>query len=337
MNVAVVGATGYLGAELLRLLVDHPTFKVGAVQAGASAGTPIAQHYPGLASAYGSTMVTGVDPDVLAGHDIVFIAVPSGASQPLVRDLVGKVGLVVDLGADFRLKDPAMYPTWYHFVHEAPELLETAVFGLVELGRDALRGAQLIASPGCYVTAASLALAPVIEAGLIERTGIIVDAASGTSGAGKELRASSHYAWVNENFSAYGLLTHRHTPEIEQTIGAQVLFTPHLAPMTRGILATCYGRPIRRTSTTELIDLYRERYRNDPFIDVTEDSPSTRETYGSNTVRITARYDERTSTVLVLSALDNLTKGGAGQALQAANVAIGIDETAGLPKVALLP
>jgi N-acetyl-gamma-glutamyl-phosphate reductase len=244
---------------------------------------------------------------------------------------------VVDLGADFRLKDASAYEQWYHFSHQYPALLEEAVFGLPELFRSDIVGAHLIASPGCYVTAASLALSPLVRAGVVETTGIIVDAASGTSGAGKEPRADLHYAKVNESFSAYGLLNHRHTPEIEQTIGAQILFTPHLAPMTRGILATCYARPTGVTSTEALLELLANAYAGEPFIAVSEEAPSTRDTYGSNVVRLSARYDARTNTVLFLSALDNLTKGGSGQALQATNIALGLEETMGLPRVALLP
>ncbi len=268
---------------------------------------------------------------------MVFVAVPSGRSQELVASLVDRAGCVVDLGADFRLKDAGAYDTWYGFTHSAPELLARSVYGLPELFRKELAGASLVASPGCYVTAASLALAPLVAAGAIERTGIIVDAASGTSGAGRALSPETHHGAVNESFTAYKLLNHRHTPEIEQTIGAQVLFTPHMAPMTRGILATCYGRASGPTSTEEVLAVLSTAYAGEPFVQVVEEVPATRETYGSNNVRITARYDARTGHVLVLSAIDNLTKGGSGQALQAANVALGLPETAGLPRVAVTP
>ena len=337
MKAAVIGASGYLGAELLRLLASHPDLDVALAQADSSAGKRPGDLYAGLSTGYPNLVLDPLDPERARGCDVVFIAVPSGHSQRIVASLLGKVGLVVDLGADFRLKDPAQYQQWYHFTHDYPDLLKEAVFGLPELFRKSLVGAKLIASPGCYVTAASLALAPLVAAGVIETTGIIVDAASGTSGAGKEPRSNLHYAKVNESFSAYGLLDHRHTPEIEQTIGAQILFTPHLAPMTRGILATCYARPVREISTEALLDVLGTAYDGEPFIHVSEEAPSTRDTYGSNVVRLTARYDHRTNTVLLLSALDNLTKGGSGQALQAANIALGLDETIGLPLVALLP
>lgn len=337
MKAAVIGASGYLGAELLRLLVGHPDLEVVVAQADSSAGSRPGDLYAGLSVGYPNLVFSQIDPAEADGCDVAFVAVPSGHSQAIVSSLLDKVGLVVDLGADFRLKDPAAYDQWYHFTHQYPELLAEAVFGLPELFRKSIVGAKLIASPGCYVTAASLALAPLVGAGIIAKSGIIVDAASGTSGAGKEPRPDLHFAKVNESFSAYGLLTHRHTPEIEQTIGAQILFTPHLAPMTRGILATCYARPVGTPSTDSLLGVLAAAYEGEPFIHVGEEAPSTRDTYGSNVVRLSARYDERTNTVLVLSALDNLTKGGSGQAIQATNIALGIKETTGLPLVALLP
>ena len=255
----------------------------------------------------------------------------------VVPEIARAGALVVDLGADFRLKDASLYPVWYGWEHTEPELLAAAIYGMPEFFRPELAGARLIASPGCYVTAASIALRPLVEAGVIETSGVVVDAASGTSGAGKEPSPAMHFATVNENFTAYGVLNHRHTPEIEQVIGAQVLFTPHLAPMTRGILATCYARPAAPTSTGAILDLYRDRYADEPFVEVSEAIPATRHTYGSNRIHLTARYDERTGTVLTISAIDNLTKGGSGQAIQAANVALNLPETMGLDSAPVLP
>lgn len=334
----MIGASGYLGAELLRLLAGHPEIDAAVLQADSSSGALLAELYPGLAAAYGDRRLEALAPAALADCDVVFVAVPAGRSQGIVAELAGAgVRCVVDLGPDFRLKDAALYPQWYGFAHEAPALLAEAVYGLPELFRAALPGARLIAAPGCYVTTASLALAPLVSAGLIETSAIVVDAASGTSGAGRAPTPGTHHATVNESFSAYKVLAHRHTPEIEQVIGATVCFTPHLAPMTRGILATCYGRSARPTSTEEVRAVLRDAYEGEPFVQVVETPPATRDVHGSNCARISAHVDARTGLVLVLSATDNLVKGGAGQALQAANVALGLAETAGLPRVAVTP
>ena len=337
MKAGIVGATGFLGAELLRLLAAHPHFEVAAVQADSSAGRSLTSIYPGLRSAYGELVVERFDGESLAGCDVVFVALPSGLSQRVIPDLARKTPLVVDLGADFRLKDASLYEEWYGFTHQCPELLAESTYGLVELNRKALSNARLIAAPGCYVTAASIALAPLIDAELVDPSWVIVNGASGTSGAGKEPQPSTIHSQVNENYVAYGVTTHRHTPEIEQATGASVLFTPHLLPMTRGILVTMYVKPTTTITTEEILDFYRTRYATDEFVFVTDELPATRHTYGSNNVHIGARFDVRSGTLILFSALDNLTKGGAGQAIQAANVACGFDEGAGLPKVALLP
>lgn len=335
MKAAVIGASGYLGAELMRLLAAHPDLEVVAAQADSSAGNAVAALYPNLEPAYHDLSYSVLDPGSLAGVDVVFIALPSGHSQAVVAALVDRVRLVVDLGADFRLRDESLYPLWYGFEHSSPGLLARSAYGLPELFRSGLEAASLVAAPGCYVTAAAIALAPLIKEGVIERGGVIVDAASGTSGAGRAPTADTHHAAVNENFSAYKVLTHRHTPEMEQATGAQILFTPHLAPMTRGILATCYGRASSAAATA--LEVLADSYAGEPFVRVSAVPPSTREVYGSNTVRVTASHDERTGHVVALAALDNLVKGGAGQAIQAANVALGLEETTGLPTLGLVP
>jgi N-acetyl-gamma-glutamyl-phosphate reductase len=244
---------------------------------------------------------------------------------------------VVDLGADFRLRDPAVYERWYGEAHVAPDLLERFVYGLPELQRDAIVKAEAVAVPGCYPTAAALALAPLTEAGVVEPTGIIVDAASGVSGAGRALKHGTHFGTANEDFTAYGLLDHRHTPEMEQSVGATLLFTPHLAPMTRGILATCYARPTGSTSTEELLALFGAAYADEPFVVAGPSIPSTKATWGSNCAHLTARYDERTGWVVVIAALDNLVKGAAGQAVQCANLVLGLPETSGLSAIGVYP
>jgi N-acetyl-gamma-glutamyl-phosphate reductase len=347
-RVGIVGASGFTGAELLRLAATHAGFDVVLATGDTQAGTAVADLYPSLAVAHPDLVLTPYA-DGLAdeyGLDLVFCGLPHGLSQTIVPGLLAGGRMVVDLGADFRLKDPALYPQWYGAEHTAPHLLAGAVYGLPELFRSelaALGGSGLVATPGCYVTTATLALAPLLAAGLVEPTGIVVDAASGVSGAGRPPKPTTTFCTVDEDFTAYGLLDHRHTPEIEQNLthvaGAdvQLLFTPHLAPMNRGILATCYARPTAATTTAELRDVLHGAYDPEPFVVVRHDPPSTKVTLGSNAVHVTAYADERTGWVVALAALDNLTKGASGGAIQAANVALGLPEATGLPMAGLYP
>jgi N-acetyl-gamma-glutamyl-phosphate reductase len=335
-RIGVVGASGFAGAELLRLAAGHPGLDVVVATGDSQAGTPVAALYPSLAAAYGDLTFAPVDLDLLDGLDLVFCALPHGASQALVPDLRHRTKAVVDLAADFRLKDPALYPRWYGEPHTAPELLAEFAYGLPELFGADLPGASLVAAPGCYPTAAALALAPLVRAGLVATEGIVVDAASGVSGAGRD---KYPFCGTDEDFAAYGLLDHRHTPEIEQAVGASVLFTPHLAPMNRGILATCYARPAAGTAPTtdEVLACLADAYADAPFVVVTERPPSTKATLGSNTAHLTARADARTGWVVALCALDNLVKGASGQAIQCANLVLGLPETTGLPTVGVYP
>ena len=339
ISVGILGASGYVGAELMRICAAHPEFKVIYATGDSQAGTLASLLYPSLTAAYPNLVFNEYSKDAAIKCDVVFLALPHEASLEIVPELVGNVRLVVDCSAAFRLKDASLYPTWYGFEHTQPAALEAAVYGLPELYRSELKQAKLIATPGCYVTAASLALAPLVKAGVISTTGVIVDAASGVSGAGRAAKNSNLFCTVDEDFTAYGLLDHRHTPEIEQVTGAQVLFTPHLAPMNRGILATCYARPVdaKTTSTASLLAVLSRAYVKEPFIVVRPSSPSTKATLGSNSAHLSARYDERTGYVIVLCAIDNLAKGAAGGAVQAANVALGLDETFGLSKVGMFP
>jgi len=339
MKAGILGASGYTGSELLRLLAGHPEFEVALATAHSHAGEAVGIHTPSLAAAYPGLSYEESDPARFDGLDLVFCGLPHGESQRIVPELRARVGLVVDLAADFRLKDAALYPQWYGEEHRAPEFLAEAAYGLPELFREGLAGTTLVAAAGCYPTAAGLALAPLVRTGLVESTGIVVDAASGVSGAGRGLKESLHFGTVDEDFSAYGLLTHRHTPEMEQIIGGEVLFTPHLAPMTRGILATCYARPAVGTNpTTDIVmAALHDAYDAEPFIVVTDDPPSTKATAGSNAAHVTARVDARTGWVLTLCALDNLVKGASGQAIQCANAALGLPETTGLPMAGVYP
>ena len=337
LKVAVFGASGYAGAELLRLAANHPAMDVVIATADTQAGGRVRDLYPSLAQAYPSLVLTPADAGEADGLDLIFLALPHGASQHLVPSLLERNGTVVDLAADFRLNDPALYPEWYGEEHHQPGLLRDAVYGIPELFRESLPGARLIAAAGCYPTAAALALAPLARSGFIERTGVLVDAASGVSGAGRAPKANTHFNAVDEDFTAYGLLRHRHTPEIEQAAGVQVLFTPHLAPMNRGILATCYARPSEGRSGDDPLKVLRDFYAGEPFIVVDDRSPSTKATLGSNCAHLTARMDARTGWVVAIAAIDNLTKGAAGQAIQCANIALGLEETTGLPVTGLYP
>ena len=343
-KVGIVGASGYGGAELLRLCAGHPDLDVAVAAAGAQAGAMVAAHTPSLAAAYPTLTYQPTDAAALDGLDVVFLALPHGQSQHLVPDLVDRVGVIVDLAADFRLADPGLYPTWYGEEHLVPDLLGSFAYGLPELHREELVGARRIAAPGCYPTAALLALAPLVEAGVLalaESGGppLVVDAASGTSGAGRAPKEHLHFAAVDEDFVAYGLLDHRHTAEMEQGLGTPVLFTPHLAPMVRGILATCYARPADpgALTTEDAMQLLHDRYDDEAFVVVADAPPSTKAASGSNTAHLSVRVDPRTGWVVVLSAIDNLIKGAAGQAVQCANLALDLPEGAGLPLVGVYP
>lgn len=344
-RVGIVGASGFTGAELMRLIAGHPEFEIVVATGDSQAGTAVAQLYPSLAAAYGDLVFEPFHPGLADEHqlDVVFCGLPHGTSQEIVPGLLNNDRVVVDLGADFRLKDAGLYPAWYGVEHTVPHLLAEAVYGLPELFRTELATAKLIATPGCYVTTATLALAPLLAAGLVEPTGIVVDAASGVSGAGRVPKPANSFNTVAENFVAYAMLDHRHTPEIEQNLThaagteAQVLFTPHLVPMNRGILATCYARPTESVTTEALRAVLHDAYGSEPFVVVLDEPPSTKATLGSNTVHVTAYADQRTGWVVALAALDNLTKGASGGAIQAANVALRLPETTGLPIVGLYP
>jgi N-acetyl-gamma-glutamyl-phosphate reductase len=336
--IGIIGASGYTGAELLRLCAQHPEFQVQFATGDSQAGTAVAELYPSLAGAYGDMVFQRWAPELLDDVEAVFLGLPHGTSQTIVPDLLGRVRVVVDLGADFRLRTSDDYVQWYGEAHTRPDLLDRFVYGLPELHRDALRTTDCVATPGCYPTAATLPMAPLVRAGLVQADRIIVDAASGVSGAGRPPKPNNTFCAVDEDVTAYGLLTHRHTPEMEMNIGATVLFTPHLVPMNRGILATCYGQPARAGLTTsDVLEALGEFYADEPFVVVSERSPSTKATLGSNMAHVTARVDERSGTVLGLCAIDNLGKGASGAAVQCANLALGLDETAGLQLVGTYP
>jgi N-acetyl-gamma-glutamyl-phosphate reductase len=342
-RAAVVGASGYSGAELLRLLAAHPEIEVVHVTAEANAGARVDRLYPSLGSAYGGLEYAPYASADVAGLDVVFLGLPHGESQRLVPELVDQVGHIIDLGADFRLSAPA-YERWYHEAHTAPGLIDRFTFGLPELFRDDIAHLAHVAVPGCYPTAVVLALAPLLAGGLVERNGLIVDALSGVSGRGRGLSAPSLYSEANENASPYGLLTHRHTGEMEEALGrvagapVTVSFTPHLVPMTRGLLATCHARPATNGLTTAgLLERYHEYYADAAFVSVLDDPPTTKATLGTNAAHVTVRFDDRTRSALALCALDNLGKGAAGQAVQCANLVLELPEATGLSTIGVVP
>jgi len=338
IRIGIIGASGYTGAELLRICAQHPEFQVAFATGDSQAGTAIAELYPSLAGAYGDTAFVRWSIDLVEDVDCVFLGLPHGTSQSIVPDLLDRVRVIVDLGADFRLTTSDDYVQWYGAAHTRPDLLDRFVTELPEMYREQLRTTDCIATPGCYPTAASLPMAPLVKAGLLRPGRIIVDAVSGVSGAGRPPKPNTTFCAVDSDVMAYGLLDHRHTPEMEMNIGAQVLFTPHLVPMSRGILATCYGEPSHDGLTTDdVLSALSEFYEGEPFVVVSERSPSTKATLGSNTAHVTARVDERTGTVVALCAIDNLGKGASGAAVQCANLALGLDETTGLQLVGVYP
>ena len=332
IRVAILGASGFVGGELLRLCALHSGLRPARLAGESAAGAPRASVHPHLALDYPDLAVERLDDSIFDDVDLVFAALPHGHSQKIAGAILDRGIPFVDLGADFRLDDPAAYETWYGEKHEAPDLLGSFVYGIPEINRQAIRGAKAVAAAGCYPTSAILALNPLM--GLVEPGSVIVDAASGVSGAGKALKESTHFNSVDENLTAYGLLTHRHTAEMEMVLGVRTLFTPHLAPMNRGILATCHA--VAKEPCDPLAVL-REAYTDEPFVSVSDRPPSTKWTLGSNAVHLTARYDERTGRILALAALDNLVKGAAGQMIQCANLMLGLEETAGLPKSGIYP
>jgi N-acetyl-gamma-glutamyl-phosphate reductase len=331
IRTAILGASGYVGGELLRLLAAHPALAATRLYGDSRAGQRVSTVHPHLAASYPDALMENFEDD-LSAIDLVFAALPHGHSQKIAPTILESGIPFVDLGADFRLSDAGTYEGWYGHKHEAAELLGSFAYGIPELNRDAIRGAKAVAAAGCYATAAILALKPLT--GLIKSDSIIVDAASGVSGAGRELKEATAFNTVDGSLAAYGLLNHRHTAEMEMALGGPVLFTPHLAPMARGILATCYAEA---NGVCDPLAALAEAYANEPFITVSNEPPATKWVSGSNGVQVTARYDERTNRVLALSAIDNLGKGAAGQMIQCANLMLGLEETAGLSTIGVYP
>jgi len=334
IRAAILGASGFVGGELMRLIAHHPAIEVGVAFAASNAGQPVAAVHPHLALAYPDSRFAAWGGGGLADCDLILAALPHGETQRMADDLLEPGIPLIDLGADFRLDSADDYQRWYGEPHQRPELLPTFAYGLPEFFRETIKASKRVAAPGCYPTAASLALKPLVDAGAIAAKGIVVDAASGVSGAGRAASAGTHYCAVDGSYRAYGLISHRHTVEMEMVSGAGVLFTPHLLAASRGILATCYAPA---PEPCDPLAILRDAYAAEPFVHVGETPPETKWATGSNAAFLSARYDERTGTVIALAAIDNLGKGAAGQMIQCANLMLGLDEQAGLSTIGVYP
>jgi len=341
IKVGIVGGTGYTGVELLRLLARHPQVALTAITSRADAGTRVDAMFPSLRG-YVDLCFSHPDQADLAGCDLVFFATPNGIAMQQTRALLDAGVKVIDLAADFRIQDIAVWEKWYGMTHACPDLVAEAVYGLPEVNRAAIRQARLVANPGCYPTAVQLGFLPLIEAGLVEVSGLIADAKSGVSGAGRKAEVPTLLAEAADTFKAYGVPGHRHLPEIRQGLarmaGGEVglTFVPHLTPMIRGIHATLYGK---LKAEADLQALFEQRYASEPFVDVLPagSHPETRSVRGANTCRIAVHRPQGGDTVVVLSVIDNLVKGAAGQAVQNLNIMFGLPETTALEVVPLLP
>ena len=338
VRAAIIGSTGYGGVELIRLLLQHPQVDITSVISSSQAGAPIADGFPHLTQIV-TDRLDGIDiASIRDKADVVFTATPHGVSAALVPQLLEAGLRVVDLSGDFRLKSGETYERWYKHAPADDALLERAVYGLAEVYGDRVKGSDFISNPGCYPTAALLGLVPAVHNKLIRPGSIIIDAKSGVSGAGRGLSMTSHYSEVNENFFAYKINRHQHTPEIEQTLsdiaGEQVTitFTTHLVPMTRGIMCTTYAEPTGEHGIQSFLDAYRSYYEGKPFVRIRDEGkfPATKEVWGSNYCDIGLAVDDRTGRVTIISVIDNLMKGAAGQAVQNLNLMSGWDESLGL-------
>lgn len=345
IKVAVVGANGYTGGETVRLLARHPAVEFTALTSRQFAGKNIAEIFPALRGILDITLVEPNVDEISETSDAVFLAIPHTQAMPMVASLIGKGARVLDHSADFRLNDAKVYEKWYSADHTEAALLEKSVYGLPELHADEVRDAQLVALPGCYPTGALLALAPAVKHGLIDLDSIVISSMSGASGAGQKPTQRTHYPETADNVVAYGVTTHRHTPEIEQEISllageqVQVLFTPHLIPANRGILSNVTARAASETTTEKLAEIYNEFYNDAPFVRVCEPGsfPEIRFVRGGNYCDIGLAYDPRTGKFIAISAIDNLCKGAAGQGVQCMNIMFGLPEETGLEYIGLTP
>ena len=341
IKIGIVGGTGYTGVELLRLLAQHPHSELRVITSRKEAGMGVAEMFPNLR---GRVALGFTEPSTAAlnGCDVVFFATPNGVAMNDARALFDAGVRMIDVAADFRIKDIALWEKWYGMKHACPELVAEAVYGLPEINREKIRNARLVANPGCYPTAVQLGFLPLVEAGVVDTEHLIADAKSGVSGAGRKAEVHTLFAEASDNFKAYGVPGHRHLPEIAQGLTqiagkpVKLVFVPHLTPMIRGIHATLYAQ---LTASTDLQSLYEKRYAGETFVDVMPagSHPDTRSVRGANHCRIAVHRPQGGDTVVVLSVIDNLVKGAAGQAVQNMNIMFGLPEATGLEQVALLP
>lgn len=334
IDAMILGASGYVGGELLRQLATHPYIRPTLLIGDSDTGKPVGEVHPHLAIAYPEATIISFDPAMLADVGLVLAALPHGKSQEIAPAILDAGIPIVDLGADFRLDTAEDYAAWYGDQHQAPELLDQFIYGIPEFHRAQIAGAQAVAAAGCYATAAILAMKPLVDAGLVQPGSIVVDGLSGVSGAGKVATAKTHFDSVHGNVAAYGLLNHRHTGEMEMMLGDRVLFTPHLIPMDRGLLATCHGVSANDGNPLTVL---AEAYADEHFIHVSDALPATKAVAGTNAAHLTARRCDRTGRIIAIAAIDNLGKGAAGQMIQCANIMLGLDEAAGLATAGMWP
>lgn len=344
IKAGIIGGTGYTGAELLRLLAGHPEIHLQVITSRSEAGRPVTELFPSLRGHVG-LVFSEPDPATLGACDVVFCAAPNGVAMTYAQELLDRGVKLIDLAADFRLNDASLWEKWYGVPHACPELLAEAVYGLPEVNRERIQGARLVANPGCYPTAVQLGLLPLLEQDLVDVDYLVADAKSGVSGAGRGAKVSNLFSEAADSLKAYAVPGHRHTPEIRQGLEAvygrrvHLTFVPHLTPMIRGIHATLYAQLAEPTGEADLQTLFEQRYGNEPFVDVlpTGSHPETRSVRGDNTCRLAVHRPDGGAVVVVLSVIDNLVKGAAGQALQNMNILFGLHETVGLDHPAVLP
>lgn len=339
IKVAVVGCTGYVGTELIRLLANNPNVSLEYITSQTYQGEAYSSVYENFKEVF-PKLCDSKDMELISEEvDLIFMALPHGIVSKEINESILNKAKVIDISADYRLKDKDVYEKWYHTKHESPELLKEAVYGLCENNREEIKNARLVANPGCYPTCSILSLMPLLKEDVIDKNSIIIDAKSGVTGAGRGLNLGTHYTECNESMKAYSIGMHRHIPEIEEQLGALVSFTPHLIPMNRGILATCYANLKEDLEYEDIKKIYEKYYKDEYFVRLTKEGvfPETKWVKGSNFCDIGFKIDKRTNRILVVGAIDNMVKGAAGQAIQNMNIMFGLDENAGLKDISIFP